>query len=192
MTLFFEFYKKIVDECFTIFLQKLNNYGESFKIFRIKGIIDQVFIKINRIKYIENYKDIKITNEPIEETLKSAINYSIIGLILIDNIKLIDFDTSISLQNILYEKEMHTIVEHYNKKIEDVYNLILNKNNDYDNAWEQMYISSFTDIILVKISRMKHAIDTNNKDVSFIIEDGFMDIINYLIFYLYKLSNILK
>ena len=169
---FYKFYENIIKDCLVIFSSKLNQYGLSWSVFRTSTIIDHIYIKLHRIKYSEEHEN-KI-EESIEDTLKSVINYSLIGLFLIKK-------EDITIDNVLniYKKEFNTI-----------YDLIKNKNNDYDNIWKDMFVTSFTDIMLCKILRSKEVIKNKSDNKDEVIIDALMDIVNYSILYLYRIKNI--
>ena len=172
MSTFFKFYADTQTVCNKIFNDKTIDYGLSWNHFRTETIIDHIFIKLNRIRYIEE-NPIKV-DESIKETLESVINYSIIGLILHKHGPIMGNNV-----DVLYTEIFKEVAE-----------LVSNKNNDYNDAWKEMFIKSFTDIMLAKIYRIRHAINHESSRISLILEDALKDIINYSIFYLSKLNDI--
>ena len=163
-------YYSIVEEAKSIFADKLKDYGTSWKFYRHISLTDQIFIKASRIRKIEETEETKI-NEPIEIELKGIINYGVIAIMLLE-----------------YDKfPEDEILEYYQNIIDNVYNLMVMKNTDYDNAWTVMETKSFTDIILVRCARLKKLLANKDPEKDK-IKDQFIDIINYAVFYLIKLQ----
>ena len=160
-------YYSVIKDAKKIFMAKLEDYGTSWKFFRPIGLTDQIFIKASRIQKIEETHNASI-DEPIEIELKGIINYGIIALILLEQ------NENISEKN---------VSELYDNIVDKVFNLMLLKNSDYDNAWQSMDKRSFTDIILVRCARLKKLIMKNDLGK---IKDQFIDIVNYAVFYLIK------
>lgn len=172
-----EQFKKALAECRTLFEKKLHDYGASWRILRSPSLTDQLFIKAKRIRSLEIKKE-SLINEGIRPEFVALINYGIIGLIqlekgFVDNVDL-DTDTAMTL---------------YNHYAQNVLTLMLKKNHDYDEAWRTMRISSYTDFILTKIQRIKELEDIQGKAlVSEGIDSNLMDIINYAVFGVIRLS----
>ncbi len=170
-------YDQIVNRCRTIFLKKTADYGTSWRIFRTSSLTDQIFIKAQRIRTIEETGENKV-NEPIEDEYCAIVNYCIIALI------------QLKLHN---DKEMSMSVKevstHYDKVIIDVKTLMLKKNHDYGEAWRDMRSKSLTDMILSKLLRIKQIEDNKGETIiSEGIDANYHDIINYAIFALIKLE----
>jgi hypothetical protein len=148
--------------CRDIFTRKLNDYGASWRILRPTSVTDQIFIKANRIRTLE---------------FIGIVNYGIIGLIQLE----LNYADTVDISN---EKA----IELYDKFLEDTKQLMYAKNHDYDEAWRSMRVSSYTDLILMKIYRTKE-IEANDGQtlISEGIDANYMDMINYAIFGLIKL-----
>ena len=170
-------YDEAVEGCRSIFIKKIKDYGTSWRILRPKSLTDQIFIKAQRIRTIEQTGLNKV-NESIEDEFRGIINYAAIALIQIE----------LSENDPLSLSETRAL-KLYNDKIEQVKMLMEMKNHDYGEAWREMRISSFTDLILMKILRVKQIEENDGKTI---ISEGvashYMDMINYSIFALIKLS----
>lgn len=162
--------------CRDIFTRKLNDYGASWRILRPTSVTDQIFIKANRIRTLETKKEKKV-NEGIFPEFIGIVNYGIIGLIQLE----LNYADTVDISN-----EM--AIELYDKFLEDTKQLMYAKNHDYDEAWRSMRVSSYTDLILMKIYRTKE-IEANDGQtlISEGIDANYMDMINYAIFGLIKL-----
>ena len=163
--------------CRGLFEKKLQDYGASWRIMRPESLTDQIYIKANRIRSLEIKKE-SLVGEGITEEFVAIVNYGIIGLI---QLQLGFADTS--------DMEPETVMKHYNEQMEAVKNLMICKNHDYGEAWRMMRVSSFTDLILMKIYRTKE-IENNqgNTLVSEGVDANYMDMINYAIFGIIKLE----
>ena len=170
-------YDQAIAKCREIFKLKVKDYGTSWRIMRLPSLTDQIFIKANRIRTIEDGV-VQQVDEGIEPEFIGLVNYCIIALIQLElkedeNLEL-DLDYAMSL---------------YDKHIQQTKHLMMAKNNDYGEAWRDMRISSYTDLILMKINRIKQ-IESN--DGSTLISEGndshYTDIINYAVFGLIKLE----
>lgn len=165
------------DRCRDLFKKKMEDYGTSWSIMRPQSLTDQVFIKACRIRTLEEIgADKAAVAEGIEPEFIGIINYSAMELIQLARKEYTPLDP---------EEAMKL----YDEAISSSTSLMRNKNHDYDEAWRQMRISSFTDIILQKLLRTKEIEDNNGlTKVSEGIDANFMDIINYAFFALIKLS----
>jgi len=163
--------------CRDVFSKKLSDYGASWRILRPKSATDQLLIKAMRIRSIEEKKKHKI-EEGIHPEFVGLINYSIIALIQLSEKPSYDVNTPIDKVLALYD--------YYALESK---NLMLNKNHDYDEAWRKMRISSYTDLILTKLFRIKQIEDNEGvTKISEGIEANYFDIINYAIFGLIQLE----
>lgn len=170
-------YDSVIAKCRNIFNLKVKDYGASWRIMRLKSLTDQIFIKANRIRNIEDNIEQKI-DEGVEPEFIGLVNYCIIALI---QIELID-DKSTDLK---HEKAME-LYDKYSKMTKE---LMMNKNHDYGEAWRDMRISSYTDLILMKINRIKQIEDNQGKTlISEGIDSHYSDIVNYSVFALIKLE----
>lgn len=155
----------------------MKDYGASWRIMRLKSLTDQIFIKANRIRNIEDNIVQKI-DEGVEPEFIGLVNYGIIALIQIELLE--NSDTELK-----YEKAL----EMYDKYAKMTKELMLNKNHDYGEAWRDMRISSYTDLILMKINRIKQIENNQGKTlISEGIDSHYSDIVNYSIFALIKLK----
>jgi hypothetical protein len=171
-------FETIIQRCRTLFLTKMKDYGSSWRILRIPSLTDQIFIKANRIRSIES-KGVHKVDEGVVPEYIGVVNYSVMALIQIE----------------LGEDDEHELTEDeaeklYNKHIYGARDLMLDKNHDYAEAWRDMRLSSLTDIILMKLMRIKQIEDNSGKTfVSEGIDANYQDIINYSIFALIKLES---
>lgn len=170
----FDEIKKI---CIDIFIRKMEDYGSSWRVLRASSLTDQIFIKAQRIRSIQNKGTQKI-NEGIKPEFIAIVNYSVMALIQIERgaVNNPDMDTE-------------TAVELYNKYYDASKALMMNKNHDYDEAWRDMRISSLADIILMKLLRIKQIED--NKGVTKVsegIDSNYYDIVNYGVFALIQMQ----
>jgi len=171
-------YDTIVSSCRDIYAKKIKDYGSSWRILRPSSLTDQLFIKAQRIRTLEE-KQIKKVDEGIEGEFMGLVNYSIIGLIQLELPSDTRIDLSVEEALALYDK--HIAI---NKE------LMMAKNHDYGEAWRDMRSSSMTDLILMKIYRIKQIEDNKGSTlISEGIDSHYRDIINYSIFALIKLGH---
>lgn len=169
-------FDEVVAICRDIFRKKLQDYGASWRILRPESVTDQIFIKANRIRSLETKKENRV-GEGIFPEFVGIVNYGIIGLI---QLELGCSDTV----DITPEEALRL----YDKFITKTKELMIAKNHDYDEAWRNMRVSSYTDLILMKIYRIKEIESHQGKTlVSEGIDANYMDIVNYAIFALIKL-----
>ncbi len=170
-------YNQIVSVCRELFEKKMRDYGTSWRILRPESVTDQIYIKAQRIQSIEQKKTQKIGDD-IRSEFIGIVNYSLIGLMQLG-----------MEENIPIELESDFALSMYDRNIEKVRELMIAKNHDYGEAWRSMRISSYTDLILMKIYRTKQIEDNRGiTTVSEGIEANYMDMINYAVFALIKLD----
>tara|TARA_B100000575_G_scaffold75364_1_gene58825 strand:- start:4405 stop:4974 length:570 start_codon:yes stop_codon:yes gene_type:complete len=170
-------YEKIIEECRLVFSKKMKDYGPSWRILRLSSLTDQIFIKAQRIRSIQELETIKINEGQYSEFI-GIINYSIIALIQIDK--------GIASAPQMQKKEALTL---YDKNFIIARSLMEKKNHDYGEAWKDMRVSSLTDLILQKLLRVKQIEDNKGKTIiSEGIEANYLDIINYGVFSLIHLK----
>lgn len=172
-----EQFKLIMAKCRDTFSKKLHDYGCAWRIMRPISVTDQILIKANRIRSLE-VKGVSLVGEGIYPEFMAIVNYGIIGLI--------------QLEFGYAEREDMTDEEalaNYDKYAQNALELMLRKNHDYDEAWRAMRVSSYTDLILMKIYRTKQIEGNGGKTlVSEGIDANYMDMINYSVFGLIKLE----
>ncbi|MBQ3754232.1 MAG: DUF1599 domain-containing protein [Prevotella sp.] len=170
-------FEQAVAECRALFEKKLHDYRASWRILRPTALTDQLFIKAKRIRSLE-VKKVSRVGEGIRPEFIALINYGIVGLIQLERGYADTVDISNDEAMALYDKHAHEALE-----------LMKRKNHDYDEAWRSMRVSSYTDLILTKIERIKEIEDLSGETlVSEGIDANYMDIINYAVFGLIKLS----
>ncbi len=166
-------------ECRTLFAKKLNDYGAAWRIMRPSSVTDQIFIKANRIRSIET-KGVALVDEGIRPEFIGIVNYSIVGLIQLELGPADDVENGMTAAEALVAYDRHA---------QKTLQLMLRKNHDYDEAWRSMRISSYTDLILMKIFRTKQIEKLHGKTlVSEGIDANYMDMMNYAVFGLIKLT----
>jgi len=171
-------YDEAIAICKDIFLKKMNDYGTAWRNLRPKSLTDQIFIKAQRVKSIEE-KGIQKISDAINGEYVGIINYCVIALI---QIELYD-DARIDIPY----KEVEGL---YNKYIKQTKQLMEDKNHDYGEAWRDMRMSSITDLILMKVFRVKQIEDNEGKTIiSEGVDANYMDMINYSVFALIKCKN---
>lgn len=172
-----EQFKSTMSECRNLFMKKLHDYGASWRILRPSSLTDQLFIKAKRVRSIET-KGEALVDEGIRPEFVALINYGIIGLIQLEKGYVDSIDITPDEAMKLYDTHAQQALE-----------LMTRKNHDYDEAWRSMRISSYTDFILTKLQRIKEIEDLNGATlVSEGIDANYMDIINYAVFGVIKLT----
>ena len=170
-------FQQVMAECRALFEKKLHDYGASWRILRPSSLTDQLFIKAKRIRSLEIKKE-SLVGEGIRPEFVALINYGIVGLIQLEKGFEDVVDITLGEAMTLYDKHAKEALE-----------LMLKKNHDYDEAWRSMRVSSYTDFILTKIQRVKEIEDLGGATlVSEGIDANYMDIINYAVFGVIKLS----
>lgn len=172
-------YDSVVKTCKDIFVKKTKDYGTAWRILRTSSITDQIFIKAQRIRNIEDKGTQKI-DEDIKSEYIGIVNYSIIGLMQLGLVN----DSRMELP-------ISEISELFDNYANEAKSLMMNKNHDYGEAWRDMRVSSLTDLILMKILRIKQIEDNEGKTlISEGISANYHDMINYAIFALIKLEEV--
>jgi len=171
-------YKNIISSCKEIFLKKYKDYGSAWRILRLPSITDQIFIKAQRIRTIQE-KNLMKVEEGIENEFIGIINYSMIAIIQLN----FQDDERIEIPF----EELDSL---YDSSSNETIKLLENKNHDYDEAWRDMRVSSMLDIILMKLYRTKQIENNNGKTIiSEGVKANYQDIINYSVFCLIKITN---
>ena len=170
-------YDQAIQKCVDLFKKKTHDYGTAWRILRPSSLTDQIFIKAQRIRTIEEKGESKV-GEGIEDEFVGIINYSLMALIQLE----LPSDAPLELQ-------AENAIALYTEQAQITKELMMNKNHDYGEAWREMRVSSFTDLILMKILRIKQIEDNSGKTlVSEGIDSGFRDMIN-VFNYLLKTTN---
>ena len=170
-------YKEIISECKEIFQKKTKDYGTAWRILRLPSITDQIFIKAQRIRSIQEKGENKV-GEDIGNEFIGIINYCIIAIIQMRLNGKEEMEIPFEELEPMYDKVAH-----------DTMNLLSAKNHDYDEAWRDMRVSSMTDIILMKLMRVKQIEDNAGKTlISEGIDANYQDMINYSVFCLIKMK----
>ena len=171
-------YKQVIALCKDVFEKKTKDYGTAWRILRLPSITDQLFIKAQRIRSIQE-KGTQKVDDDIKNEFIGIINYSIIAIIQ---------------ESLSEETSLEIPVEELMPKYEEVANetlqLLLDKNHDDGEAWRDMRVSSITDIILMKLYRVKQIEDNQGKTlISEPVKANYQDMINYAVFCLIKLKD---
>ncbi|WP_417800525.1 DUF1599 domain-containing protein [Tenacibaculum sp.] len=170
-------YDAVVEECRNLFTKKMSDYGSAWRILRLPSLTDQIFIKAQRIRQLQEN-----TERKVDEGEKSEF----IGIINYSTMALIQIELGIVEQPDLTTEEATNL---YNKHIKITKELMENKNHDYGEAWRDMRVSSLTDLILQKLLRVKQIENNQGKTlVSEGIDANYQDMINYAIFAMIHLS----
>jgi hypothetical protein len=174
-------FDQAINQCRDIFEKKTHDYGTAWRILRPISITDQIFIKAQRIRSIEEKQENKV-GESIEDEFIGIVNYCVIALIQME------LDISEDM-----EMNPDLILKHYDTKTEMCKQLMVTKNHDYGEAWRDMRVSTYTDLILMKILRTKQIEDKGGKTlISEGIDANFSDMLNYAIFALIRINDFYK
>ncbi len=170
-------YKQVIKACKEVFKKKTKDYGTAWRILRLPSITDQIFIKAQRIRSIQE-RGTRRVDDDIPNEFVGIINYCIIALIQIRM-------EGESRMELTFEE----VEPLYDEQVNKAMMLLRDKNHDYGEAWREMRVSSITDIILMKLLRVKQIEDHDGKTIiSEGIEANYLDIINYAVFCLIKLD----
>ena len=164
--------------CRTLFEKKTRDYGTSWRILRLPSLTDQIFIKANRIRSIQESGENRVGDD-VRGEFVAMVNYATMALIQSEEL---------SKRNEELELPLEEALALYDKHLGRTIDLMLDKNHDYGEAWRQMRVSSMVDLILMKLRRIKQIEDNDGRTlVSEGVEGGYMDIINYSLFCLVRL-----
>ena len=170
-------YDNVVEQCRNLFTKKMSDYGSAWRILRLPSLTDQIFIKAQRIRQLQE-NDIRKVDEGEKSEFIGIINYSLIALIQLE-------------LGIVENPDLSTeeAIELYNKHMNITKELMENKNHDYGEAWRDMRVSSLTDLIIQKLLRVKQIEDNKGKTlVSEGIDANYQDMINYAVFAMIHLN----
>ena len=164
-------YDTVIESCKDIFLKKSADYGTSWRVLRTISVVDQILIKAQRIRTIQQ-KGTQRIDDDIRAEFRGIINYGVIGLI---QLQLPDSERE--------DIPIHELTGLYNNKISTAKKLMLDKNHDYGEAWREMSQESFVDLILMKLQRIKQILANDGQTlISEGIDANYLDIINYAVF----------
>jgi len=164
-------YRQVIENCRTIFVKKAQDYGTAWRILRTSSLTDQIFIKANRIRTIQETGENKV-GEGIDDEFVAIVNYCTMGLIQME----LGYDSGTDMM-------AEEAIQKYDEKIEMAFDLMQKKNHDYGEAWREMRVSSLTDLILMKILRTKQIEDNKGKTlISEGVDANYLDMLNYAVF----------
>ncbi len=174
-------YDQVVTICRDLFEKKMKDYGSAWRILRLPSLTDQIFIKAQRIRGLQE-NEVRKVEEGERSEFIGIINYALMALIQLEKGVAVQPDLSLEQTLILFDK--HTA---------ETKALMENKNHDYGEAWREMRVSSLTDLILQKLLRVKQIENNHGKTlVSEGISANYQDIINYAIFAMIHLNQSIK
>ena len=169
-------YNTIIKICTDIFTKKMHDYGTAWRILRPSSITDQIYIKAQRIRSLET-KGVSKIEDNIRDEFIGIVNYAIMGIV--------QLELGPSEEELNSEKALELYLKYFTEAKE----LMEAKNHDYDEAWRSMRVSSYTDLILMKINRTKQIEDLQGKTlISEGIDANYFDMINYSVFGLIKIE----
>ena len=164
-------YDAVIEKCRTLFVNKMRDYGSAWRILRLPSLTDQIFIKAQRIRGLQENDVRKVDEGEVSEFI-GIINYCVMALIQLE-------------KGVVGQPDMDTeeATKFYDEKVALTKELMMNKNHDYGEAWRDMRVSSLTDLILQKLLRVKQIEDNAGKTiVSEGIDANYQDMINYAVF----------
>ncbi|MBA4166696.1 MAG: DUF1599 domain-containing protein [Chitinophagaceae bacterium] len=164
-------YDKVIQSCKEIFIKKTIDYGTSWRVLRPISILDQLFIKAQRIRTIQE-KGTQMVADGIRDEFRGMVNYGVIGLVQLEL-------KNSAIEDIVIERAE----QWYDAKIAETKSLMIAKNHDYGEAWRDMSQESFVDLILMKLMRMRQIISNDGRTlISEGLDANYHDIINYSVF----------
>ncbi len=170
-------YNDQIEKCRALFVSKMHDYGSAWRILRLPSLTDQIFIKVQRIRGLQENVEQKIEEDEASEFI-GIVNYSLMALIQLK--KGIATQPDLSLEE---------ATQLYDEHVAETKQLMLDKNHDYGEAWRDMRVSSLTDLILQKVLRVKQM--ENNKGKTLVSEGvyaNYQDMVNYAVFALIHLE----
>lgn len=170
-------YDRALGLCRDVFVKKASDYGLSWRVLRPASIADQMYIKAKRIRTLEENKSRQI-DEAVDQEYIGLVNYGIMALIQINH--------EVSEES---EVSVHDVIEWYDHEAAEIRMLLIRKNTDYGEAWRDMRISSYTDMILMKLLRVREIEQNDGKTlISEGVPANYQDMVNYALFALIKLE----
>jgi len=170
-------YNDVIDKCRSLFINKLKDYGSAWRILRLPSLTDQIFIKAQRIRQLQQNTTRKVDEGEVSEFI-GIINYSIMALIQLE-------------KGVVEQPDLENdqAIKLYDKHVAVTKQLMEDKNHDYGEAWRDMRVSSLTDLILQKLLRVKQIEDNMGKTiVSEGIDANYQDMVNYAVFALIHIN----
>jgi hypothetical protein len=170
-------YDAVIEKCRSLYINKLKDYGSAWRILRLPSLTDQIFIKAQRIRQLQQNSTRKVDEGEVSEFM-GIVNYSVMALIQLE--KGVAEQPDLSAEEAIYLYDRHVAITK---------SLMEDKNHDYGEAWRDMRVSSLTDLILQKLLRVKQIEDNKGKTiVSEGIDANYQDMINYAVFALIHLK----
>jgi hypothetical protein len=170
-------YNEVIGTCKELFAKKTHDYGTAWRVLRLPSITDQIFIKAQRIRSIQE-KGVQRVGDPIRDEFIGIINYCLIAMIQMELGELAPMELTFA-----------ELEPRYDEAVAQTRSLLQNKNHDYGEAWREMRVSSMTDIVLMKLYRVKQIEDNHGKTLaSEGIRANYQDMINYAVFCMIKLN----
>ena len=164
-------YNEVIDTCRSLFQKKMKDYGSAWRILRLPSLTDQIFIKAQRIRGLQQNRQQRVDEGQVSEFI-GIINYCIMALVQLEK-------GVVEQPDIVLEEAL----ELYDQKIATTKQLMMDKNHDYGEAWREMRVTSLTDLIIQKLLRVKQIEDNQGKTlVSEGIDANYQDMINYAVF----------
>lgn len=164
-------YNEVIDTCRSLFQKKMKDYGSAWRILRLPSLTDQIFIKAQRIRGLQQNKHQRVDEGQVSEFI-GIINYCVMALVQLEK-------GVVEQPDIQAEEAL----ELYDQKIATTKQLMMDKNHDYGEAWRDMRVTSLTDLIIQKLLRVKQIEDNQGKTlVSEGIDANYQDMINYAVF----------
>lgn len=168
-------YQAVIRVCKTLFIKKTKDYGTAWRILRPTSITDQIFIKAQRIRTLEETKISKVGDGIMGEYI-GIVNYCVMGMLQLELEPASPMEIKVEDASVFYDQ-----------KVKETYELMLAKNHDYGEAWREMRISSLTDLILMKLLRVKQIEDNGGQTLaSEGVKANYQDMLNYAVFALIK------
>ena len=172
-------YDSVVDACMELFTKKAHDYGTAWRILRVSSLTDQVLIKAQRIRTLQQVGESKV-GEGIRPELVGIVNYAAMALVQLEK-------GVVESPDMRAEEATHEV----RAKLHQARDLMMRKNHDYGEAWRSMRVSSLVDLILMKLLRIKQIEDNHGSTlVSEGIDANFLDIANYAVFAMILLDEV--
>lgn len=176
--------KREAAACRELFERKTRDYGTSWRILRLPSLTDQIFIKANRIRSIEETGENHV-GDGVRDEFVAMVNYAVMALV---QMRVESGEWRVESGEVPLELPFEDAMELYDRELKATLDLMMAKNHDYGEAWRQMRVSSMVDLILMKLLRIKQIEDNDGRtEVSEGPEGGYRDIVNYSLFCLVRL-----